>query len=248
MAVARVGVAGWEIPKSAAMAVPIGGTHLQRYAAVFDCVEINSSFYRPHQTQTYVRWAASVPGHFRFSVKAPRVMTHEHHLQDSAAPMARFADEVAGLGEKLGCILLQFPPSLMFDAVAAGAFFALARRHFSSGMVACEGRHPTWFSDAATHLLRDHGITRVIADPAAGQDGPHVPTTKSTYLRLHGVPRTYYSPYGEEDLAWAADIVHGRVKAGHDAWCIFDNTAEGHAIPNAVTLKQRLEDRSRKRL
>jgi uncharacterized protein YecE (DUF72 family) len=245
MAVAYTGSAGWSIPKSAAMAFPVGGTHLERYAAVFNAVEINSSFYRPHQTQTYARWAASVPDAFRFSVKAPRTMTHVHHLQDGEAPMARFAAEVAGLGHKLGCILLQFPPSLMFDAVAAGSFFALARRHFSATMVACEGRHPTWFSDTATGVLREHGITRVIADPPAGQPDAHVATTKSTYLRLHGTPRVYYSPYGPEDIDWAARIIAGRLKAGHDAWCIFDNTAEGHAMPNAIALMQRVHEVSR---
>ncbi|MRV73819.1 DUF72 domain-containing protein [Duganella sp. FT92W] len=247
MAVARIGCAGWSIPKSAAMAFPIGGTHLERYGAVFNSVEINSSFYRPHQVQTYARWAASVPETFRFSVKAPRTMTHVHHLLEADAPMARFAGEVAGLGDKLGCVLLQFPPSLMFDAVAAGSFFALARRHFDTTMVACEGRHPTWFSDTATGVLREHGITRVIADPPAGQPDPHVATTKSTYLRLHGTPRVYYSPYGPEDIDWAARIIAGRLKAGHDAWCIFDNTAEGHAMPNAVSLQQRLSEISSRR-
>jgi uncharacterized protein YecE (DUF72 family) len=240
MAQARIGTAGWSIPKTAAIAFPIGGTHLERYAAVCNSVEINTSFYRPHQPQTYARWAASVPDDFRFSVKAPRLMTHDHHLQDAAAPMARFAGEARELGSKLGCVLLQFPPALMFDAVAAAAFFALARQHFSDIMIACEGRHPTWFSDTATTILRDHGITRVIADPPAGQPGAHVPTTKSTYLRLHGVPRIYYSSYGDEDLAWAAGIIEGRLKAGHDAWCIFDNTAEGNATQNALDLAKRL--------
>ncbi len=245
MAVARIGCAGWSIPKAAAMAFPIGGTHLERYAAVFKAVEINSSFYRPHQPQTYVRWAASVPDDFRFSVKAPRTMTHVHHLHDGVEHMARFAGEVAGLGAKLGCVLLQFPPSLMFDAVAAGAFLALARSHFPTTMLACEGRHPTWFSEAATGLLREHGITRVIADPPAGQPDPHVATTKSTYLRLHGTPRVYYSAYGPEDIDWAATILAGRLKAGHDAWCIFDNTAEGHATPNALSLVERVSELSK---
>lgn len=224
------------------MEFPIGGTHLERYAAVFNAVEINTSFYRPHQVKTYERWAASVPDTFRFSVKAPRTMTHVHHLHDGVEPMARFADEVAGLGGKLGCVLLQFPPSLMFDAVAAGSFLSLARRHFTTTMLACEGRHPTWFSDAATAALRDLGITRVIADPPAGQPGPHVATTKSTYLRLHGTPRIYYSSYGQEDIDWAAGIVAGRLKAGHDAWCIFDNTAEGLATPNAMSLMRRVDE------
>ena len=72
----RIGCAGWSIPKAHAGAFPAVGTALERYAQVFDCVEINSSFYRSHRPSTYERWAASVPDHFRFSVKMPKQITH----------------------------------------------------------------------------------------------------------------------------------------------------------------------------
>lgn len=239
MAVVRIGCAGWSIPQAASGGFPAEGSHLQRYAAVFNAAEINSSFYRPHQPQIYERWAASVPDDFRFAVKAPKRMTHEQRLQDCGEAMQRFAAEAAGLGTKLGCVLVQLPPSLQFDPTVAAAFFALAREHFDC-MLACEARHPSWFGDAATALLSDAAVTRVIADPPAGQPGPHVATTATTYARLHGSPRVYFSSYGDEFLDQAAVSLAGRAGDGHDAWCIFDNTASGAATANAVALLQRL--------
>ena len=239
MAVVRIGCAGWSIPRAVSGEFPAGDSHLQRYAAVFNAAEINSSFYRPHQPQTYERWAASVPGAFRFAVKAPKQMTHEQRLEDCSEPMQRFAGEVAGLGEKLGCVLVQLPPSLQFEPATADAFFALAGRQFCC-MVACEARHPSWFGDAATALLSAAGVTRVIADPPVGQPGPHVATTATTYARLHGSPRVYFSSYEGEFLDQAAVSLAGRAGDGHDAWCVFDNTASGAATANALALQRRI--------
>lgn len=239
MALVRIGCAGWSIPKAAGAAFPGEGSHLQRYAAVLNAAEINSSFYRPHQPQTYERWAASVPDGFRFAVKAPKRMTHELRLRECADGMRQFAAETAGLGEKLGCMLVQLPPSLQLDAAAAAGFFALAREHFGC-MIACEARHPSWFADDATALLQAAQVTRVIADPPKGQPGTHVATTGATYARLHGSPRIYFSSYDDSFLDQAATSLAGRAGDGHDAWCIFDNTASGAAAANAVALLQRL--------
>ncbi len=88
----RIGTAGWSIPKEHAAAFPAEGSHLQRYAQVFGAVEINSSFYRPHRRTTYERWAASVPEAFRFAVKVPKTITHEHRLRAAGVfPMAALA-------------------------------------------------------------------------------------------------------------------------------------------------------------
>ncbi|SFU92784.1 DUF72 domain-containing protein [Pseudoduganella namucuonensis] len=236
MTVVRTGCASWSIPRAAAADFPAEGSHLQRYAAVFNAVEINSSFYRPHQPRTYARWAADVPDDFRFSVKAPRRVTHERRLDDCAEPMAQFAGGTAALGAKLGCVLVQLPPSLDFDAATARAFFKLARRHFDC-MIACEARHASWFSDAATRLLEKAGVTRVIADPAKGQPGEHVPTTPGAYVRLHGSPRVYYSSYEDEALDRYAALL---ARADGESWCVFDNTASGASVPNAVALLRRL--------
>jgi uncharacterized protein YecE (DUF72 family) len=232
-----IGCAGWGIPKEAAAAFPDAGSNLERYAAVFPSVEINSSFYRPHQPKTYARWAASVPPDFRFSVKLPRTITHDARLSDADEPLDRFLMEAGELGDKLGCVLVQLPPSGAFDADVVADFLPRLRARFAC-MLALEARHPTWFGDAATALLRTHGVTRVIADPAAGQPGPHVPTTDAAYLRLHGTPEVYYSRYPPEFLAKVAGRIERCLARGADVWCVFDNTAAGAAVPNAQEVLQ----------
>jgi uncharacterized protein YecE (DUF72 family) len=230
-----IGCAGWTIPKDAAPAFTGAGTHLQRYAEVFPVTEINSSFHRPHRAQTYEKWAASVPKEFRFSVKLPRTITHDAGLVGVDALLGQFAQEAGSLGDKLGCLLVQLPPKLAFDARVAEDFFDRLQDTFGC-MVACEARHPSWFAGDPTDLLRERGITRVIADPPAGQTGSHEPTTNTIYARLHGSPRVYYSSYSDEYLqALAADLAM-HVQAGRTVWCIFDNTASGAAVPNALDL------------
>src|SRR5688572_21344785 len=108
----RVGTAGWGISSRYAALFPGTGTHLRRYSLVLNCAEINSSFYRPHMRKTYERWAASTPRSFRFSVKVPKAITHDQRLRDPDPILDRFADEIAGLGDKLGVALVQLPPSL----------------------------------------------------------------------------------------------------------------------------------------
>jgi uncharacterized protein YecE (DUF72 family) len=232
---ALIGCAGWAIPKEASARFPAEGSHLQRYAARFNAVEINSSFYRPHRPATYARWAGSVPPAFRFAVKLPRSISHQQRLAGAGALLRQFAGEAGALGGKLGCVLVQLPPSLQFGPAIAADFFAALNDNFSC-MLACEARHPSWFGAEAGELLRKNSISRVIADPPAGQPGPHVPTAAAVYLRLHGAPKVYYSSYNKEYILELAQKLAETREAGHAAWCIFDNTAAGHAIPNALSL------------
>ncbi|WP_332856173.1 DUF72 domain-containing protein [Duganella sp. S19_KUP01_CR8] len=229
----RIGCAGWSIDRASSPQFASDGSHLQRYARVLNAVEINSSFYRPHQASTYARWAADVPDDFRFSVKLPRSITHDHRLKDVNELLARFAGEAGALGAKLGCVLVQLPPSLALDAALADALFDRLAAQLHCG-IACEARHPSWFADAATTVLSAHRVTRVIADPPAGQPGPHVPTSDTVYARLHGSPRMYYSSYTDEYL----DSVAAHL-ADRDGWVIFDNTASGAALPNALALMKK---------
>lgn len=236
---ALVGCAGSSIPREAAPSFPAEGSHLERYAARFPVLEINSSFHRPHQPATYARWADSVPAGFRFAVKLPRTITHDQRLAGVDELLCKFAAEAGALGDKLGCVLMQLPPSMQFDPALAAAFFALLKQSFGC-MVACEARHPSWFGDDATALLTASGITRVIADPAKGQPGPHVPTSADIYVRLHGSPRVYYSSYAPHYLAQLARDMAVHIAAGRTVWCIFDNTASGAATQNAIDLQDAL--------
>jgi len=228
----RIGTAGWAIPRAVAPEFPADGTGLERYAARFDAAEINSSFYRPHRRATYERWAASVPPAFRFAVKLPKAITHEARLVGSDAILERFAEEVAGLGDRRGPTLVQLAPSLEFDPAIAQAFFAKLGACVG-GQVACEPRHPSWFEPEAEALLREHRVARVAADPA------RVPAAAMpggwpglAYFRLHGSPRMYWSSYEPEALAdWARRVEQAD---SPERWMIFDNTTSGSAAANAL--------------
>lgn len=234
-----IGIAGWALPRADADLFPPAGfgSNLARYAALFDAVEINSSFYRPHKPETYARWADSVPPGFRFAVKLPKSITHEKRLQDIGADLDRFAAETGALREKLGWILVQTPPSLRFDPAAASALFAGLSERLGSGkrvLLACEARHGTWFGDEATSMLRKMGVTRVVADPPAGEPGPFVATRDdAAYVRLHGSPLIYRSIYELERLDQVAAWL--RNQRGNSL-VIFDNTMSGTQVRQARQL------------
>lgn len=232
----RIGTAGWSIPAAVADRFPGEGSHLERYARVMNAAEINTSFHRPHRRTTYERWAVSTPEDFRFSVKVPRLLTHDQRLADPAEVLDRFAGEAAGLGEKLAVILVQLPPSLKFDQALAGAFFDALQARMDAP-VACEPRHADWFTPETDAWLVQRRIARVAADPAkpAGAENPGG-WRGLTYLRLHGSPRMYYSAYGPEALADTAATLR-REAAAAPVWCIFDNTAGSAALPDALTVR-----------
>ncbi|HXG69786.1 MAG TPA: DUF72 domain-containing protein [Gemmatimonadaceae bacterium] len=214
---------------------PGTGAHLERYAGILNCAEINSSFHRPHATKVYEKWASITPPGFRFAVKMPRTITHDAKLKRTRPLVQRFLDESRGLGGKLGPVLVQLPPSLEFHARTAHAFFTLLRETWA-GDVVCEPRHETWFTDKSDALLVDYRVARVAADPpriAAAQRPGGWPGM--TYYRLHGSPRTYWSRYPTARIGrWAADL--RAAESCSDTWCIFDNTASGAAIENALEM------------
>ncbi len=231
-----IGTAGWTIPRAVAEAFAGEGGHLARYSRRFNATEINSSFHRPHRPATYARWAACVPKEFRFSVKVPRAITHERRLSDATDLFAGFLAELAPLEDKLGPLLVQLPPSLAFDAALAEPFFGSGRERFS-GAIACEPRHASWFTAPADDLLIRHKVARVAADPvlAAAADEPGG-WRGLTYVRLHGSPRPYFSAYAPDDIDVLAEKIGRYAKSGAPVWCIFDNTAHGAAVPNALSL------------
>lgn len=238
--VARIGIAGWSFSSADSALFGEGESVLSRYATRFNAVEINSSFHRSHQHKTYVRWADSVPNDFRFSVKIPKTITHQAKLRATGKLQDQFLAEVSGLGDRLGGLLIQLPPSLALDPRIVSTFFSVVLRRTSVSL-ACEPRHASWFTSQAEDILMRHKVTRVAADPAkiAGSDrvagsGPW------RYWRWHGSPRMYYSGYTAQALHELVKAVRCETPEGVEPWIIFDNTAHGHASSNAFQLQTRL--------
>ncbi len=235
-----VGRAAWNLATRQQSLFPTTGTHLERYAGRLPAVEINSSFYRPHQPKTYARWAACVPADFRFSAKVPKAITHKLRLVGAQSLLEQFFGEVTALGDKLGCLLVQLPPSLAYDAPVARAFFESMRARYDGGLV-FEPRHPTWFTDEVERLLVDLRIGRVAADPPCGGASTEPAGWPGiVYYRLHGSPRIYYSNYEDTYLDELAVTLRAQARRGAPVWCIFDNTAHDHATVNALELLKRL--------
>jgi len=239
-----IGTAAWSLPRDVASQFPGDGQHLERYARRFACVEINSSFHRPHQVETYARWASMTPPHFRFAVKLPRTITHDARLRAARKPLKTFLAQAAGLGDRLGVLLVQLPPSLAWDARVARSFFALLRESWD-GPIACEPRHPSWFEPPADRALARLRVSRVAADPAkneaAARPGGWLGAQGDgagalLYYRWHGSPRVYWSAYDEHWLAQQAARL-AEWPASAVPWVILDNTAAGAATANALSLQ-----------
>lgn len=241
-----IGTAGWGIPADYRAAFPDIGTQLENYSRVFGGVEINSSFHRPHRLSTYQKWADCVPPAFRFAVKIPKQITHVRKLCDVEPLLDEFLAECAGLGERLGPLLVQLPPGLAFDPPTAGQFLRILRQRVA-GAIAFEPRNPSWFTAGVNDLFTAHRIARVAADPApVPQAGGPAGWPGMTYLRLHGSPRVYHSSYSQQAIDAAMDTLWQRAADGGECWCIFDNTASGAATANALTAQTALDGRAKR--
>jgi uncharacterized protein YecE (DUF72 family) len=207
---------------------------------VFGAVEVNSSFHRSHRPATWAKWADSVPEQFRFAVKIPKTITHQAKLVDVDTLVASFAGEVQELGGKLSVLLVQLPPKLALDGEVARRFFDTLRNAIDAE-IACEPRNASWFEEDADAMLKALRVARVAADPAispaAGSPGGW---RGLSYWRLHGSPQMYRSSYSDEVIGMYAAQVREAIGDGHEAWCMFDNTAASEATGNALSLSAKL--------
>jgi uncharacterized protein YecE (DUF72 family) len=236
-----IGTAGWNVPGIHAQHFDNEGTHLVRYGQKLNCAEINSSFYREHKPETYRKWAASVPEVFLFAVKVPRTITHEGELQvRNQDALARFLHQTAALGEKRGPVLLQLPPKLAFNKAAVLDFISMFRELYQ-GQAVLEPRNVSWFGPEPDLILQKFQIARVAADPALVPEAAQPAGWRGlAYFRLHGSPRRYYSAYSQDFLSRLAEKLPCLSRSMTPAWCIFDNTASGAALGNALDLIARI--------
>lgn len=234
----RVGCAGWRLPKEMQPEFPGEGTHLQRYARRCNACEINSSFYRPHRPSLYAKWAREAgPGRL-FAVKVPRTLTHSARLRRTEG-LDQFLEEVQGLGDALGPLLLQLPPSLRLEPDNVEAFLGTLRAAFD-GPVVCEPRHESWFTDDGEALLQRFRVARVAAHPPV-TEGADVPggAGELAYYRLHGSPKRFESEY---DHAFLRDLAARLQQTGRPTWCIFNNTATPAGLRNVLALNDLLRE------
>jgi uncharacterized protein YecE (DUF72 family) len=267
---AYVGISGWTYPGWRGDFYPVGLPHrreLEYVAERLSSVEVNGSFYSLQRPDSYRRWRSQVPPGFVFAVKGGRFITHLKRLRDVEVPLANFfASGVLALGPTLGPVLWQLPERVAFDEALVGDFLAMLPRTTSAAAElasrhddkvpddralttteadaplrhALEFRHPSFASEAAYALLREHDVATVVADSAGRWPRVFEVTSDLVYVRLHGDRELYASGYSPRVLDEWASRCRDWISDGRDVHVYFDNDAKGHAPHDAVALQARL--------
>lgn len=234
---ARVGCSGWQYKhwKGDFYAHDLPQTRwLETYAAIFDTVEINNSFYRLPEASTFARWSARVPLGFLYAVKASRYLTHMKKLADPEEPIERLFSRMRALGKRLGPVLYQLPPGLKVDLPRLERFLqALPRdaRHV------LEFRDPSWYADEVYALLQRHRVALCLHDMRGSATGP-LRVGPFVYVRFHGPTGRYHGGYSDDRLQSWAEWLRAQMDAGTDVYAYFNNDVGGHAPRDALTLRR----------
>jgi uncharacterized protein YecE (DUF72 family) len=227
----RVGCSGWVYKHWRGLFYPEGLP--QRYAEEFDTVEINASFYRLPLATTFEGWREKAPPGFRYAVKVNRFITHMKKLLDCEEAADQFIALARPLGDKLGPLLYQLPPSLHKNLQRLDAFLA---RLPSDIEQVVEFRHKSWYDEEVLALLDRHGIGFVCHD-LRGLISPRWASGRTAYVRFHGSSGRYHGRYSDEALLGWSDWLIEQARSGKSCWCYFNNDIHGHAIEDARTLK-----------
>jgi len=203
------------------------------YAAQFDTVEINNSFYRLPTAETFDKWREQAPPGFCYAVKANRFLTQAKKLKECEEPLARMLAPLRHLPPALGPILYQLPPSLGLNLERLERFLALLPPDLTHVF---EFRHKSWYADAMFALLDRYGIGFVTHD-FPGLASPRIATGTLAYVRFHGASGKYWGRYPDKALLDWADWMRAQRRGGRPVWAYFNNDTEAAAIHDALTLK-----------
>jgi uncharacterized protein YecE (DUF72 family) len=237
----RVGTSGWQYADWRDVLYPKGVPQrrwLEHYAGQFPTVENNGAFYRLPRPQTFTDWRERTPDGFVMAVKASRYLTHIRRLRDPAEPVGRLLAGLAGLGDRLGPVLLQLPPNLPADLASLDDCLAeFARQAPQAGTgpvrVAVEFRHDSWWTAETEKLLAQHEAALCWADRRGRPQAPLWRTADWGYLRFHEGAAQPWPRYGRQALqAWADRIARAWPEQA-DVFAYFNNDQHGAAVLDA---------------
>jgi uncharacterized protein YecE (DUF72 family) len=203
------------------------------YAATFDTVEINNSFYRLPSAETFAKWRDQAPPGFCYAVKANRFLTQAKKLKDCAEPLERMLGPVRQLGPTLGPILYQLPPRFRTNLERLAEFLALLPRDLTHVF---EFREKSWLTDEMLALLDANGASFCTHD-MPGSATPRWAIGPAAYVRFHGGEGKYWGRYSDEKLLSWSDWIVAQSHAGRAVWAYFNNDIHAHAIQDALTLR-----------
>lgn len=237
----RVGTSGWAYRYWLGRFYPRdvrSDALLPFFARRFAAVEVNSTYYQLPEARTFEAWRDAVPDGFQFSVKAPGVITHEKRLKGVEQETAEFLERAGPLRDRLGVLQFQLPPGFRAGLRQLEEFLALLPEPHQC---AFELRHGSWHERDVRSLLQRHGAAWVVHD--FGRRGsPLWITTDWVYLRLHGPSGRYSGAHPVETMfSWAQQAPEW-LREGRRVWVFFNNDERGHAVRDALALREALAE------
>ena len=252
----RIGCSGWNYKHWRGPVYPPempARLWFDHYVTLFDTVEINNTFYRLPEPETFAAWHDRAPEKFLYAIKASRFLTHLKRLLDPEEPVIRLFDHAREHGDHFGPILYQLPGSFHRDLPRLDHFLSLLPRTLGEvggtpdSLVlqhVIEFRHPSWYVDETYDILQSRSVTLCLHDKAGSAItepivGPIV------YVRFHGPGGRYFGRYEIARIErWAARLCE-QAQAGRDVFAYFNNDPEGMAVFNALELRSRVTPRLR---
>lgn len=217
-----------------------GKSRLQYYASLFNTLEINSIFYKLPRSSTVVNWAESVPDNFRFTCKVSKAITHSKGLQFEAKDVDDFIKTVENIGDKKGCLLTQFPPSLKIEKLYRVQRFLETlgeATHNTRWKLAVEFRDPSWYEREVQELLEEYDAAMVVQDIPKSATPLTLVRGDFIYLRFHGPEPRYRGDYSHEFLKNYAGYIKTWLSEKKTVYAYFNNTV-GAAVENLQALNK----------
>jgi uncharacterized protein YecE (DUF72 family) len=221
---------------------------LRFYSQHYSTVEVNNTFYRLPDQRVFASWKQNSPQGFIFSIKASRFYTHIKRLAQPEVSIAKFFENAAALGNKLGVVLFQLPPRWGFapDRLASLLDYLGIQTLIPGVRAALEIRDEAWYNPTCFEMLQAHNVALVLADqPGFAAEGPL--TASFIFCRRHGPGAMYASNYPEEYLQRDAASIRNWLSQGRDVYMYFNNDIGGYAVWNALRLKEILGEEAMRR-
>ncbi len=215
---------------------------LEHHSALWQTVEVNNAFYRLPERHVFEQWAARTPPDYVVTVKASRFLSHIKRLREPEEPVARLMERVAGLGRKVGAILVQLPPNLQADVEKLDHCLSC----FPPGTrVVVEPRHTSWWTPDLRDVLTARGAALCWADRDSQPIAPLWRTTDWGYLRLHTGGGETVWPYDDDVLDRWAGLLTETWYDDEDVYVYTNNDPGGAALRDGVTMARLLRARGR---
>ncbi len=229
------GLSGLQLPLPKYLFPPPfeNSSRLTYYSHLFNSIEVNSSFYKIPQSTTVARWKDSVTENFKFTFKLWNGITHGKEFIFHEADVSAFIKSIDSVGEKCGCLLIQFPPGLgkEFTFQLDKLLNCIRESETIPWKIAVEFRNKSWYNSTTYSLLNSFGSALVIHDipKSATPMVDHV--SDFIYARFHGPTGNYRESYTEDFLEEYASYILEWMKEGKEVYVYFNNTM-GDAFNN----------------